>query len=132
MFDDFFQSEFLDKGSNATYISLIPKKDGAEEIGDFRPISLLGSTYKIISKCLVSRLEVVLPSMISQNQGAFLKGRSSLDGSLCANECINSWRREGIPGVICKLDMEKAYDHVSWDFLLDILRHTSFGVKWWN
>lgn len=54
VFVDFFHKKFLDKGNNATYISLIPKKEGVEEIGDFR------STYKIISKCLTTKLKVVL------------------------------------------------------------------------
>lgn len=67
IFDDLFHKEFLDKGNNATYISLIPKREGAEELGDFCPISLLGSTYKIISKCLASRLKMVLPSIVSKS-----------------------------------------------------------------
>lgn len=46
VFDDFFQREFLDKGSNATYIFLIPKKEGIEELGDFRPISHHMHWYK--------------------------------------------------------------------------------------
>lgn len=51
VFYDFHERCFLDKGSNATYIALIPKKEGAEQLSDFRPVSLVGSTYKIISKC---------------------------------------------------------------------------------
>lgn len=61
----FFQKGFLDKGSNATYITLILKKEGVEEMGDFQPTSFLGSTYKIISKCLATRFKVVLPWVIS-------------------------------------------------------------------
>lgn len=132
VFEHFFYKEFLDKGSTATYISIIPKKEGAEDIGDFQPISLLGSTYKIISKCLISRLKIVLPSVISHTQGAFLKGRSILNGALCTNECIDTRIRDDIPEVICKIDIEKAYDHLSWGFLLDIFRRFGFGVKWCN
>lgn len=76
-------------------------------------MSLLGSTYKIISKCIASRLKEVLPSVVSKMQGAFLKGRSILDRVLCANECIDSRLWEGSPGVVCKLHTEKAYDNVN-------------------
>lgn len=69
---DLFDRAFLDKGSNATYIALIPKKEGAYRISNFGPVSLVGSTYKIISKCLAMRLKQVLPSIVSKEQGAFL------------------------------------------------------------
>lgn len=65
---DFFERGFLDKGSNTTYISLIPKKEGAERITDFRPISLVGSMYKIISKCLALQLIEVLSGIVSKEQ----------------------------------------------------------------
>lgn len=61
-----------------------------------------------------------------------MKGRSILDGALYANKCIDTRIRDGIPGVICKVDMEKVYDHVGWGFLLDILWRFGFGVKWRN
>lgn len=52
LINDFHGREFLDKGSNASYISLIPKKARAYSIGDYRSVSLVGSTYKIILICL--------------------------------------------------------------------------------
>lgn len=52
------------------------------------------------------------------------------DGVLCANECIDARNREGRSGVLCKLDLEKAYDHVNWDFLLYVLRICGFSLKW--
>lgn len=130
MMHDFFERCFLDKGSDATYIALIPKKEGAVCISNFRPISLVGSTYKIISKCLALRLKKVLPRIVSRKQGAFLKGRPMVDGVLCASECIDARNREGKPGVFYKLDLEKAYDHVNWDFLLYVLRRHGFGIRW--
>lgn len=111
--NDFFERGFLDMGSDASYIALIPKKEGAVCLSDFRPVSLVGSTYKIISKCLALRLKEVLPGIVPREQGAFLQGRTMMDGVLCANECINARIREGKPGVLCKLDLEKAYDHVN-------------------
>lgn len=62
---DFYERGFLDKGSNATYLSLILKKEGVKWLSDFRLVSLIGSTYKIISKCIVLRLKTVLPEVVS-------------------------------------------------------------------
>uniref|UniRef100_A0A2N9IUI4 Reverse transcriptase domain-containing protein n=1 Tax=Fagus sylvatica TaxID=28930 RepID=A0A2N9IUI4_FAGSY len=115
---------------NATFISLIPKKHGAGKIKDFRPISLVGGMYKIIAKLLVNRLSVVLGDIISPSQNAFVKGRQILDSVLIANECLDSRLKANVPGVLCKLDLEKAYDHVNWEFLLYLLRRCGFSEKW--
>jgi hypothetical protein len=79
----------FERSLNATFISLIPKKHGADEIKDFRPISLVGGMYKIIAKLLANRLSVVLGNIISPSQNAFVKGRQILDSVLIANECLD-------------------------------------------
>ena len=100
--------------SMPTFISLIPKKVDAMNIQDFHPISLIGSVYKLLSKILANRLALVLHGLISESQNLFVGGRQILDSVLIAHECLDSRIKSGLPGLISKLDIEKAYDHVNW------------------
>jgi hypothetical protein len=99
------------------YLSLIPKKTGQLEVRDFKPISLVGSFYKILAKVLAGRLKHVMGDLISSSHNTFIGGRQILDSVLIANKCLASRLESRVPGVMCKLDLEKAYDHVNWDFL---------------
>ncbi len=120
----------FERSLNATFVTLIPKKHGADELKDFHPISLVGGMYKIIAKLLANRLSVVLGKIISPSQNAFVKRRQILDSVLIANECLDSRIKVALPGVLCKLNLEKAYDHVNWNFLLYLLQRCGFSAKW--
>jgi hypothetical protein len=130
VFSDFHVRYKFEKSFNSTFLSLIPKMSGASELKDYCPINLVSGIYEIISKVLANRLRLVMNNINSIPQNAFVKGRQILDSMLIANESLDFCLKSGEPGLLCKLDMKKAYDHVSWDFLLYPQRRCGFGQKW--
>ncbi|KAK1274779.1 hypothetical protein QJS04_geneDACA000807 [Acorus gramineus] len=133
MFEEFHSGQQGCGCLNATFIALIPKNSGADRVSNYRPISLLNSSYKIIAKVLASQLRSVLKELVDLSQSAFIQGRSLLDGFLIAQECVAGAHNSKRTSFLCKLDFEKAYDSVRWDFLWQLLKDYGFSSKqlWW-
>ncbi|GAU44755.1 hypothetical protein TSUD_246480 [Trifolium subterraneum] len=127
---EFHRNGKLTKGINATFIALIPKVDSPQRLNDFRPISLVGSLYKILAKVLANRLRCVIGSVISDSQTAFVKDRQILEGILIANEAVDEARKYKKELLLFKVDFEKAYDSVDWGYLDDVMGRMSFPTLW--
>ncbi|GKC20760.1 RNA-directed DNA polymerase, eukaryota [Tanacetum coccineum] len=127
-----FTHGFFPKGSNSSFIALISKVPNANMVKDFRPISLIGSLYKIIAKILANRLVVVLGDIVNKVQSAFVADRQILDDPFILNEVFQWCKSKKKQSLIFKVDFEKAYDSVRWDFLDDVLKKFGFGDKWCN
>ena len=117
---------------NHTYITLIPKVRNPEKVTEFRPISLCNVIYKLASKVIANRLKLILPSIISDSQSAFVLGRLITDNILIAFETLhhmNSTKIGRDGAMALKLDMSKAYDRVEWVFLEKIMGKMVFHNK---
>ena len=97
---------------------MVPKGNTVEDLKDLRPISLEGGLYKILPKVLANRIKRVMGLIISQSQNAFVEERQILDVVLIANKVVDFILRRKEKGILCQLDIEKAYNHIMWDFLL--------------
>jgi len=109
---------------------LIPKVENPQRLNEFRPISLVGSLYKILAKLLANRLRLVIGSVISESQTAFVKNRQILDGILIANEVVDEVSRLKKELMLFKVDFEKAYDSFDWGYLDAVMERMSFPVLW--
>lgn len=130
---NFFEDEVMQEGVNDTVIVMIPKKNLAEDMKDFRPISLCNVVYKVVAKCLVNRMRPMLQEIISEAQSAFIPGRLITDNALIAFECFHSiknCKRENQNFCALKLDLSKAYDRVDWEFLNGVMERLGFCDKW--
>ncbi|XP_074265807.1 uncharacterized protein LOC141588255 [Silene latifolia] len=117
------------KELNRTFITLIPKCDNPETVGDYRPISLCNVFMRIVSKCITNRMAIVMGYLVGDFQNAFIPGRQISDNIILANEALHkiNLHKKGKSGRYAfKADMSKAYDRVRWDFLRAVLY--KFGV----
>ena len=115
-------------------ITLIPKENKPKRYAkNLRPISLLSVAYKIASGCIANRLKKVLPTIIHDSQYGFLAGRQISTAVHKIYETLNYAENHQIPGMILSIDIEKAFDSISWQFLLKALTFFNFGpifIKW--
>ena len=107
-----FLKEFHERGRfvrslNTTFLVVVPKKCGADDLRYYRPISVVGGLYKLLVKVLANRLKKVMAKVVYSSQNAFVEGRQILNAVLIANEAIDSMLKRNESGVLCKLDMER-------------------------
>ncbi|KAL9667161.1 hypothetical protein QQ045_001510 [Rhodiola kirilowii] len=127
----FFSGLQLPTNISATALILIPKVSNATSISQLRPISLCNFLHKIIARIINSRLTSFLPMIVSEEQAGFIKDRSIHENLGLAHDMVHDLNTKSRGGnVLIKLDMVKAYDKISWSFILAILRKLGFQETW--
>lgn len=118
----FFCTKKLLKSINVTSITLVPKIKSPTSVNDFGPISCCSVLYKCITKLICTRLKMVLPKLVVASQGAFVSNRSILHNILPCQDIISINRKSQKQNCcLLKIDLQKAYDTVSWKFLEDMM-----------
>jgi len=116
---------------NNTLIIMIPKVDKPDFVSQFRPISFCNVIYKIISKVIVNRIKPLLDNIISPFQSSFISGRSIHHNIIVAQEMVHSMSKmKGNKAFMAiKIDLEKAYDRLNWNFVEECLKECKFPPK---
>jgi len=130
MFHDLHSGDLPLFSLNFGVISLLPKTREANKIQQYRPICLLNVSFKIFTKVATGRINLVADHLISPTQTTFMRGQNILEGVVVLHETIHELHRKNLSGVIFKIDFEKTYDKVKWNFLLQTLRLRGFSPKW--
>ena len=115
---------------NSSFITLVPKNDAPKIVNDFRPISLLNSGIKLLTKLLAERLQAIILKSLHQNQYGFIKNKIIQDCLAWCFEYIHQCQQSKKEIVIVKLDFAKEFDTVEHTTILGVMRHMDFLDKW--
>nr|XP_020191500.1 uncharacterized protein LOC109777266 [Aegilops tauschii subsp. strangulata] len=117
---------------NEALLTILHKHPEASSLSEYRPISLIHLFAKLFAKVLSLRLAPRLGELISTNQSALIAGRSIHDNFMLVQQTARQLHSLRLPRVLLKLDIARAFDSVSWPFLLEVLQHLGFGPRWRN
>jgi hypothetical protein len=129
VFHDFHQHKIDLSRINYGIINLMPKGEDATTIQKYGPICLLQVLFKIFTKTMTVRSETIMTKLINSCQNTFIKGRFITDGVSLLQEILRESKVGKQQGVIFKIDFEKFYDKVNWEFLFDCCRQKGFSEK---
>ena len=127
-----FSKGLLSESMRLAILSLIHKKNDPCSIKNWRPISLLNVDYKIGAKVFALRLKKVLPILLSEDQTCCVPGRSIFENLMLYRDVFDYSDTKDLPIAIIKIDQEKAFDRVSWSFLIKVLTKMNFGTNFIN
>ena len=132
-FNESYKSGELSTSQKQSIIVLLAKKDTDRQfLKNWRPISLLNTDCKIAPSVLALRIKTVLPSLIHSDQIGYIKCRLINDAVRTIADIIHHTNKENKPGALLFLDFKKAFDTVSFNYLLKCLKRFNFGPSFIN
>jgi hypothetical protein len=115
---------------NGAQLVLLPKAEVALEPKDFRPISLIHSFGKLFTKVLALRLGNYIDGLVASAQSAFIKKRCIQDNYVYVRGLATHYHKIKTPACLIKLDISKAFNTVSWEYLIEMLVQRGFSNRW--
>ncbi|KAH6762314.1 hypothetical protein C2S52_019747 [Perilla frutescens var. hirtella] len=130
---EFFEHGVIPPGLNSGFLVLLPKKECALRVEEFRLIALSNFLFNIFTKILATRLNKVAATFVSNSQYGFIQGRQIHEAIVLASEGINALNRthEG-RNMAFKLEITKAFDTMEWPFIQRVLRNFGFPQQFCN
>ena len=132
LFDSFkysFKHKLLSDDQRRGILNLIPKPNkDLRYLKNWRPVSVLNTDYKILTKALSNRLQPLLSKLISSDQVGYIKDRQIADNIRIIDDIMSYTHLKHLPGYILLVDFEKAFDSVEWSFLYKTLKAFNFGT----
>ena len=129
-----YQMELLTDDQRRSILNLIPKPDkDLRLLKNWRPVSILNTDYKILTKALANRLQLVLPNLIDNDQAGYIKNRYIGENVRIIEDVMTYTNLKNLTGYIVLLDFEKAFDSIEWSYLFKTLETFNFGPnfqKW--
>ena len=123
----------LSESQSEAIITLLYKNGERDDIKNWRPISLLNLDYKILTKCIASRIRKVIDVIIGKHQTCGVPGRSIFENIIFSQDAIFFANKYNKPLAIVSIDQSKAFDRVNRPFMLKCLKKFGFGdslIKW--
>jgi hypothetical protein len=132
-FNESFENGQLSHSQRQAVITLLDKGKDRTLLKNWRPISLLNTDYKLLSKVIAERIKPVLTNIINPNQVGYVQGRNITDNIRIVSDILDYTKAENIPGILLSIDFKKAFDSVNWVFLKETLKKFNFGesfIRW--
>ena len=136
MFEESYSNAALPQSLREGIIILLPKNGRPrDQLKSYRPITLLNTAYKILSGVIANRFKQVISKLIHPAQTAFIKGRFIGDNIRIMSDVMHCLKHEKKDGLFISVDMEGAFNSVSWNFIKVALLKYGFPqqtVQWFR
>ena len=133
VFNSSFENSSLPNSLTRSVMTLIYKKGDRKLLKNYRPITLTTTDYKILAHIMADRLQNVMPVIINRDQAGYIKGRNIGNNIRIVEDLIHYAKLNNTDCTFCAVDFEKAFDSLSWEFMLNIMKKYNFGpncIKW--